>query len=131
MGVRRFEELVAWQRAHELSIAIYRSSARNAFGQDHDLRSQIRRAAVSVTSNVAEGFERYSKAEFRHFLSIARGSAAEVRTQLHLARSLEYLPDTEFQRLQNAAVEVSRLVAALRASIDPESPPPQPRKKAT
>jgi four helix bundle protein len=90
--ITRFEDLGVWLKAKELSLAIYRLSGAGPFLRDYGLRDQIRRAAVSVMSNIAEGFERYSRAEFRHFLSIARGSAAEVRSQLHLARELGYLP---------------------------------------
>ena len=117
MKVRRFEELWVWQRAKDLSILVYTTSAEGAFNRDFGLRDQIRRAAVSVMSNVAEGFERYSRAEFRHYLSLARGSAAEVRSQLHLARDLGYLTDDQYTALTAACVELSRLLAALRASI--------------
>jgi len=67
-------------------------------------------------SNIAEGFERYSRSEFRQFLGIARGSASEVRSQLHLARGLEYLNESEFQDLYGLCFEVSRLLASLRAN---------------
>ncbi|HEX8360993.1 MAG TPA: four helix bundle protein [Longimicrobium sp.] len=118
MKVKRFEELVVWRKAKDLSVEVYRLTAGGQFGRDRGLRDQIRRAAVSVMSNVAEGFERYSRAEFKHFLSIARGSASEVRSQLHLAHELGYLPAHEHRELHDQCVEVSRLLAALRASTD-------------
>ncbi len=69
-------------------------------------------------SNVAEGFERYSRAEFKHFLSIARGSASEVRAQLHLAHELNYISEQTHRRLNEQCSEISRLLAALRATLD-------------
>ena len=68
-------------------------------------------------SNIAEGFERYSRPEFRQFLSIARGSAAEVRSQLHVAHALEYVTEQEFDELRDRCVELSRMLAGLRRSM--------------
>ena len=115
MQVRRFEDLAVWQKSKELSLAIYRITEGPGFRRDYTLRDQIRRAAVSVMSNIAEGFERYSRTEFRHFLAIARGSASEIRSQLHLAHGLAYISDAEFRALYRSCVEVSRMLAALRA----------------
>jgi four helix bundle protein len=115
--ISRFEDLTVWQKAEELALGIYRVTSGGSFVRDFGLRDQIRRAAVSVMSNVAEGFERYSRTEFRQFLSIARGSVAEVRSQLHLARRLGYLTEPDFHELLELAVEISRLIAALRASL--------------
>jgi four helix bundle protein len=81
----RFEELQAWQKARELTCEVYRATRAGAFSRDRALRDQIRRAAISVTSNIAEGFERNSSVAFAHFLSIAEGSAGEVRSQLYVA----------------------------------------------
>jgi four helix bundle protein len=116
--VKQFEELTVWQKSKELSLAIYRITGESRFSSDFDLRKQIRRAAVSVMSNIAEGFERYSRTEFKHFLSIARGSASEVRSQLHLARELNYITERDFRSLYDSCVEVSRMLAALRAATD-------------
>ena len=115
--ISRFEDLVVWQRARALTVAIYRASGNGAWGQDYALRDQIRRAGISVMSNIAEGFERYSRADFRHFLSIARGSVSEVRSQLHLAADLGYLPTTESSELHEDCLEISRLLAALHRSL--------------
>ena len=76
MKVRKFEDLEVWQIARDLSVEIYRATQDGKFSRDFGLRDQIRRAAVSVMSNIAEGFDRYSRAEFKQFLSIARGSAS-------------------------------------------------------
>lgn len=117
MKVTRFEELTVWQKAKALSVAVYRVTGSGEFARDFGLRDQIRRAAVSVMSNIAEGFERYSRTEFRHFLSIARGSASEVRSQLHLARELGYIAEADFKMLYDECLEISRMLASLRSKI--------------
>jgi four helix bundle protein len=108
---------MVWQKAKELSLAIYRLAGKGSFAKDFGLRDQIQRAAVSVMSNIAEGFERYSRQEFKQFLSVARGSVAEVRSQLHLARELGYVSDDDFSALYTLCLEISRAFGALRASI--------------
>jgi four helix bundle protein len=118
MRVKRFEDLIVWQKSRDLSVAIYRSTSNGPFARDFGLRDQIRRAAVSVMSNVAEGFGRYSRSELRQYLSIARGSVTEVRSQLYLARELGYVDETEHQSLHELCIEIARMLAALRASID-------------
>jgi four helix bundle protein len=77
-GVRRFEDWLAWKKARALTAEIYRLSDVGGFRRDFALRDQVRRAAISIMSNIAEGHERYSRTEFKRFLSIVRGSAAEV-----------------------------------------------------
>ena len=118
MKVRRFEDLEVWQKAKDLSVQIYRVTQDGRFGGDYGLRNQIRRAAVSVMSNIAEGFDRYSRAEFRQFLSISRGSASEVRSQLHLALALGYLTQAEFDHLNELCWRVTRMIAALRSRVE-------------
>lgn len=118
--VERFEDLIAWQKAHQLTLMVYDFTGREPFSRDYGLKDQIRRAAVSVMSNIAEGFDRYNRPEFRQFLSIARGSVAEVRSQLHLARSLSYVSEAEFTEAYVLCRDVSNLVGALRKSLDRE-----------
>jgi four helix bundle protein len=115
--IRRFEDLAVWQKSRDLSVAIYRVTQSGRFAQDHGLRNQIRRAAVSVMSNIAEGFDRYSRAEFRQFLSISRGSASEVRSQLHLALALGYITQAEFDQLNAQCWEIARMLASLRSLV--------------
>lgn len=115
--VARFEELAVWRKSKDLSLGVYRVTNNGRFSKDHALRNQIRRAAVSVMSNIAEGFERYSRSEFRHFLSIARGSASEVRSQLHLAHELGYLPQSDFASLYGLCLEIARMISALHRSL--------------
>ena len=118
MGVSRFEDLQAWQKSKQLCVAIYRVTGQGRFARDFGLRDQIQRAAVSVMSNIAEGFERNSRAEFARFVSIARGSAGEVRSQLHLARELGYVEDEQGGELLAACSEVTRMLVSLRKSLE-------------
>lgn len=112
-GIERFEDLTVWQRARKLTRDIYAISSQGRFARDWGLAGQIQRAAVSVMSNIAEGFERYRRAEFHQFLSVAKGSCAELRSQLYVARDLEYIDDTTFKTLMHDAKEVARLLGAL------------------
>ena len=116
--VEKFEDLIVWQKAKELSLAIYQVTTTGLFSKDYGLRDQIRRAAISVMSNIAEGFERYSRQEFKQFLSVARGSVAEVRSQLHLAHGLHYISDKTFEEITGICFEMSRMLGALRTSLN-------------
>lgn len=109
--IERFEEIKAWQLARELVTAVYRVSSQGKFATDFGLRDQIRRAAISVISNIAEGFERGSEKEFQRFLYMAKGSAGEVRSQLYIASDLGYLATEEFADLKARAEEVSRALS--------------------
>lgn len=115
--IERFEDLIAWQKARELTKRIYHYTSAGNFSNDFGLRDQIRRASVSVMSNIAEGFDRGSRAEFHHFLVIAKGSSAEVRSQLYVAKDINYLSDKDYRELMDLATESSRIIGGLRASI--------------
>ena len=115
MSVTRIEDLIAWQKAMELAKEIYRLTSQGKFSKDWGLRDQIRKAAVSVFSNIAEGFGRYSVPEFKRFLSIANGSVFEVKAQCMFAKKLGYLTKEDATRVVEVCEEVSRLVKALRA----------------
>ncbi|HCI53575.1 MAG TPA: four helix bundle protein [Gallionella sp.] len=117
MGVSRFEDLIAWQKARMLSASIYRISTHGTFAKDYGLKDQIQRAAVSVMSNIAEGFERSSSAEFHQFLVVAKASCAEVRCQLYVAIDVGYIDRATFDEIFVLAEEVARLVGGLRASV--------------
>lgn len=97
--------------AKEMVLAVYRISGEGRFSQDFALRDQLRRAAVSVMSNIAEGFERGSKVEFARFLRIANGSCGEVRSQLYVARDLDYLRQEEFVSVKAEAENLSKVLA--------------------
>ena len=108
---KRFEDLGVWQDARALVKQIYTASKQRAFCRDFGLRDQIRRAATSTMSNSAEGFERGTRKEFIQFLSIAKGSNGEVRSQLYVALDQEYLTENEFTVLREAALRLSRRIA--------------------
>jgi len=110
---QRFTDIEAWQKARELTCEIYRVSNSGSFSKDFGLRRQIRDASVSVMSNIAEGFERNGTAESVQFLAIAKGSAAEVASQLYVASDQGYVTKDEFDRLIALAEETSRKIGAL------------------
>jgi four helix bundle protein len=116
--VSRFEELIAWQKARALTSQIYRVTEEGRFGRDFGLKDQIRRAAVSIMSNIAEGFERGRPTEFHQFLSVAKGSCAELRTQLYVALDAGYVTQSSFDDLMAKAVEVGRIVGGLRSAVE-------------
>ena len=111
--IERFEDIEGWKKARELTRKIYIITAKGDFAKDYGLRDQIRRASVSVMSNIAEGFERGGNKEFRQFLSMAKGSAAEVRSQLYVAFDSGYLEEADFRTLYELAEETGRLIGGL------------------
>ena len=115
--IQKFEDLIAWQKARQLTKAIYQSTSTNRFSKDFGLRDQIRRAAVSTMSNIAEGFERAGKAEFHQFLVIAKASCAEVRSQLYVALDIGYINQEMFNEIHLLAEEVARIIGGLRTSL--------------
>jgi four helix bundle protein len=116
--IGRFEDFIAWQKARKLTSEIYRVTNKGLFSRDFGLKDQIRRAAVSSMSNVAEGFERGRPGEFHQFLSIAKGSCAELRTQLYVALDAGYLGSSEFEALMSQATEVGQILGGLRLSVE-------------
>jgi len=116
-GVERFEDLIAWQKARELTKQIYLLTKKEKFSRDFGLRDQIQRAAVSIMSNLAEGFERGGRAEFHQFVVIAKGSCAELRSQLYVALDVGHISRKEFDQVHALAIEISRILGGLRASI--------------
>lgn len=115
--IERFEDLVAWQRARELRRAVYAFTKQPHVRRDRGFVDQIQRAAVSVMSNIAEGFERGRRAEFHQFLSTAKASCGEVRSLLYVALDENYLDPPAFSTLTKLAEEVSRIVGGLRAAV--------------
>ncbi len=115
--VERFEDLLACQRARALTAAIYQVSRQGELARDLGLSGQLQRAAVSIMSNIAEGYERGSAKEFHHFLSIAKASCAELRSQLYIALDVGYLDHDRFSVLSSQATDVARLIGALRISV--------------
>jgi len=112
-----FEELHIYQRARELTNAVYALTREGPFCKDYGLADQIRRASVSVMSNIAEGFERGATAEFIQFLYIAKGSCGEVRAQLLIARDQNYLSVADYDRLHDLARRISGMISNFIAHL--------------
>ena len=111
--ITRFEDIESWRKSRELTKSIYRITLKQRFSRDFGLCDQIRRAAVSTLSNIAEGFERDGDKEFIQFLSLAKGSCGELRAQLYVALDQEYIDQQEFAVLSNLATEISRMISGL------------------
>ena len=115
--MKSYKELIVWQKAMDLAEEVYRFSEEFPREEIYALTNQVRRAAVSIPSNIAEGQTRRSKAEFLNFLSIAQGSLAEVETQLLLAIRLSYLSESVAQTALQLREEVSKMLSALRKKL--------------
>ena len=115
--VERFEDLIAWQKARVLTKEVYILTSKGDFSKDFGLRNQIRDASVSIMSNLAEGFERASRAEFHRFVVISKGSCAEVRSQLYVALDVEYITQKQFDHFYSMTTELSRILGGLRSSL--------------
>jgi len=116
--VNRFEDLIAWQKARVWTREIYLVTRQGAFSRDFGLAGQIQRAAVSVMSNLAEGFERGKRGEFHQFVSMAKASCSEVRSQLYVALDVRYLNQSKFDELLAQGEEVGRILGGLRSSLE-------------
>ncbi|MBD2314112.1 four helix bundle protein [Desertifilum sp. FACHB-1129] len=116
--VDRFEDLIAWQKARMLTQEIYQATRQGEFSRDFGLTGQMQRASVSIMSNIAEGFERNRPGEFHQFLSIAKSSCAEVRSQLYVALDVGYLNQNQFNQLLSQSQEVAKIIGGLRSSIE-------------
>lgn len=135
--ISRFEDIEAWKVARVLANQVYDLSDKGAFSRDFGLRDQMRRAAVSILSNIAEGFERDGNNEFLQFLSQAKGSAGELRGQSYIAFDRKYISQPEFDELQRRAVQASRMISGLMSYLRhsdlqgrkrPNKRPPPPSK---
>jgi four helix bundle protein len=114
MKIVKFEELIAWQKSQDFAVVIYQ----NFSGlKDYGFIDQIRRAAVSISNNIAEGFDRNSKADFIRFLYIAISSCSEVKSMLYLSQRLKYLEPIEANIIIEQANELSRIIRGLIKSL--------------
>ena len=111
--IAKFEDIESWKRARKLANQIYQVTGAGMFARDFRLRDQIRRAAVSILSNIAEGFERGGDKEFLQFLSVAKGSCGEARAQLYIALDRAHISQVQFETLASAAGDVSQLISGL------------------
>ena len=116
--IQKFEDIIAWQKAQELAVVIYKTCKDI---KDYGFKDQLCRAAVSISNNIAEGFDRSSNADFSRFLYISLGSCSEVKSMLYLAEKIEYISITKRNDLINQTVEISKTIQGLIKSIKPKS----------
>ena len=114
MAFQSFEDLEVWQRGCRLAVDVFKRFANCG---NFTMQDQVQSAALSVPSNVAEGYERSSNKEFIRFLNIAKGSCGELRTQLYISRKLDFLSKTEFDRLVNESKEISAMLHGLSCAV--------------
>ncbi|WP_322744010.1 four helix bundle protein, partial [Nostoc edaphicum] len=119
--IETFEDLKVWQKGIDLVKQIYLRTKEGELSRDFGLRDQLRRASVSIPTNIAEGFERYSRKEYLNFLNIAKGSAGEVRSLLRVALEVGYLDQPTYTQLSNQAIELSRMLSNQIQSINQSS----------
>ena len=112
-----FKSLIVWKRSYDLALSVYKMT--NNFPKDelYGLTSQMRRSAISVSANIAEGYQRKSRKEYIHFLSIAKGSLGEVETYLLFSKDLGYVQEIQFNQLETNRQEVGRLLRGLMRSL--------------
>lgn len=115
-----FQELLVWQRSIEMTVAIYDATRSFPREEVYGLTSQLRRAAVSVASNIAEGRGRISQGEFRQFLGVAQGSNYEVQTQILVAKKLKMGEPRQLNQAEKLSVEVGKMLSAFIASLEPK-----------
>ena len=115
-SIKRFE-IIAWQKARVLVSEVYRLCATGRLNRDFGLRDQICRAAVSTMTNIAEGFGRKTDGDFAHFLDVARGSGLEVESLLYVARDLEYIQQSEFEKIYQLSEETISLLSGLTSYL--------------
>lgn len=114
---KRFEDILAWQKARQVTRIIYQTTTKGEFYKDYDLRSQIRRASISIMANIAEGFGRRSDKEVSSFLNIAHGWAYEVQSHLYVALDLKYINQETFTDLYEPLNEICRMIYALSEKL--------------
>lgn len=110
MKFNRFEEMNVWQKGQELNLLSYKHFSGN---RDYNFINQYLRACLSITNNIAEGFERKSNKEFKQFLYVSKGSAGEVRSMLYLAKELNYLKENDFDHLFELSISISKMLSSL------------------
>lgn len=111
--IKKFEDLEVWVQSMSLCTDIYKITNNDRFTKDYGLKDQIRRAAVSVPSNIAEGFERNGNKQFSYFLTVAKASCGEIRTQLNIAHNLNYLELYDFNIILEKCINTSKQISGL------------------
>lgn len=112
--ITRFEDIIAWQKAKILTLAVYHLMKPL---RDYAFKDQLQRCSVSIMNNLAEGFDRRNPNELRYFFTISKGSCAELRSMLYLAKELHYVTEEDFSKLYNLSTEISKLISAFIISI--------------
>jgi len=116
-GVKSFEDLEVWKASRKLCKEIYIITNHDKFSKDYSFKDQVRRSAISVLSNISEGFERTADNQFSYFLTIAKGSAGELRSQLYIAFDLGYIKEDEFKSLFELVSSISKMLYGLNNYI--------------
>jgi len=111
MKITNFEDIEAWKKWRELINILYTLTNNEKFSKDYGLKDQIRRAGVSILSNIAEGFERQSDSEFKKFLYYAKWSSGEVRTQLYIAYDQQYISQEELEKTKQLCIEIAKMIS--------------------
>lgn len=112
MKIKKFEELSIWKLSLKIAKLIYDISSKNKFSKDFSLRDQIRRAVISISSNIVEGFEKNNNNEFIRYLKIAKGSVGEVRNQLFISKEIGYINNEEFCRINNLLIDLANQIGS-------------------
>ncbi len=110
MKFEKFEDIIVWRKSQELALTVYKVFDKQ---KDFSFVNQIQRAAVSISNNIAEGYERKSNNEFKYFLFISKGSNGEVRNMLYIAKSLNYISEQDFQKLYILTLEIGKMISGL------------------
>jgi four helix bundle protein len=115
--IRSFKDLIVWQRSMDLAVSIYRTTQKLPASEQFGLTSQLRRAAVSIPSNIAEGYGRQSTGNYRQFLSISRGSLMELETQIDICERLKYLAQSDTENIFKEITEITKMLTSLISKI--------------
>lgn len=118
MKINHFEDLEVWKLSIEVTKEIYSITGNKPFAKDFGLKDQIRRATVSISSNIAEGFEKNNNNEFIRYLKISKGSAGEVRSQLYIARMLNYISEEEFGKINESVHMLSNQIGKFMSYLE-------------
>lgn len=110
MKIEKFEDILSWQKSKNLAVFVYKTLDGN---KDYGFKDQIQRAVVSISNNIAEGYERKSNKEFKQFLYVAKGSCGEVRSMAYIGLELGYISEDNFQKMYTDSIEISKLLSGL------------------
>ena len=121
--INKFEEIIAWQKARELTSDIYQITTLDSFSKDYELKSQIRKASMSIMLNIAEGFGRNTNKEFQQFLRYSLGSSTEVQSALYIALDQCYISEKQFSHLYDKANEIICIIKSFSSYLDKHSKP--------